>query len=241
MILVESVTKKFSSGTEALSGVSFEVAAGEVVGLLGGNGAGKTTTFRLISGIMKPTSGRCAVCGHDVQEEKLKARQAAGLLPGTDPGLYDRLTAMENIMYYARLYGVERGRASERAGQLSALLDMEGFINRRTGTFSRGMKQRAAIARALIHDPEVMLLDEPSTGLDAGSAAAIHRLIAESAGSGKAVLLSSHNVHEIKKLCSRVIILHRGLIIESGTVASIEEKHSMDFESAFLRLTGYTE
>lgn len=241
MILVESVTKKFGGGTVALSGVSFEVGAGEVVGLLGGNGAGKTTCFRLISGIMKPTTGRCAVCGHDVQQDMLKARQAAGFLPGTDPGLYDRLTAMENIMYYAQLYGMERGPAAGRAGQLSELLDMGSFIDRRTGAFSRGMKQRTAIARAFIHDPEVMLLDEPSTGLDAGSAAAIHRLIAESAASGKAVLLSSHNVHEIKKLCSRVIMLHGGQVVESGTSASIEEKYSMDFESAFLNLTGYTE
>lgn len=240
MIRVESVTKKFETGTEALGGVSFEVSAGEVVGLLGGNGAGKTTCFRIISGLMKPATGRCFVCGSDVQAEKLKARQAAGFLPGSDPGLYDRLTALENIMYYAELYGVDRALASERAVQLSALLDMTSFINRRTGAFSRGMKQRTAIARAIIHDPAVMLLDEPSTGLDAGSAAAIHRLIAGAADSGKAVLLSSHNVHEIKKLCTRVIILHHGLIIESGTVASLEERYSMDFESVFLKLTGYT-
>jgi len=238
---MESVTKKFESGTEALSGLSFEVSAGEVVGLLGGNGAGKTTSFRIISALMKPTSGRCVVCGNDVQAEKLKARQVTGFLPGTDPGLYDRLTAIENIMYYAELYGMDRARATERAGQLSALLDMGSFINRRTGAFSRGMKQRAAIARAFIHDPEVMLLDEPSTGLDAGSSAAIHRLISGAADQGKAILLSSHNVHEIKKLCSRVLILHRGQIIESGTVTSIEERHCMDFESVFLKLTGYTE
>ena len=241
MIKVESVTKQFESGTEALAGVSFEVSAGEVVGLLGGNGAGKTTSFRILSALMKPTSGRCVVCGNDVQAEKLKVRQATGFLPGSDPGLYDRLTALENIMYYAQLYGMDRARASERAGQLSALLDMNSFINRRTGTFSRGMKQRTAIARAFIHDPDVILLDEPSTGLDAGSAAAIHRLISAAADSSKAILLSSHNVHEIKKLCSRVIILHRGLVVESGTVASIEEKHHMDFESVFLKLTGYTE
>lgn len=241
MILMESVTKKFSSGTEALSGISLQVRAGEVVGLLGGNGAGKTTSFRIVSGLMKPTSGRCVVCGRDVQADRLGARQSAGFLPGTDPGLYDRLTALENIMYYAKLYGMDRSRAAERAGQLSALLDMGSFINRRTGAFSRGMKQRTAIARAFIHDPAVMLLDEPSTGLDAGSAAAIHRLISGAAGTGRAILLSSHNVHEIKKLCSRVIILRRGIIIESGTVAFIEDKYCMDFESAFLKLTGYTE
>ena len=239
MIRMESVTKTFSTGTEALGGVSLEVRAGEAVGLLGGNGAGKTTAFRIIAGLMKPSSGRCLVCGNDVQAERTASRQVSGFLPGSEPGLYDRLTALENIIYYAKLYGMTAARAAERAAQLSVLLDMESFINRRTGAFSRGMKQRTAIARAFIHEPAVMLLDEPSTGLDAGSAGAIHRLIAGAVESGSAVLLSSHNVHEIKKLCSRVVILHRGLVIESGTVESIEEKHCTDFESAFLRLTGY--
>jgi sodium transport system ATP-binding protein len=238
MIHVESVTKKFSSGTEALCGVSFEVGAGEVVGLLGGNGAGKTTCFRILSGLVRPTSGRCLVCGSDVQAETLRARQVSGFLPGSDSGLYDRLTALENIMYYARLYGMDRDYAMQRVSYLSSLLDMQGFMNRRTAEFSRGMKQRAAIARAFIHDPDVVLLDEPSTGLDAASAAAIHRLIADSAASGKAVLLSSHNVHEINKMCGRVLILQRGLIVESGTITSIEERHSMDFESVFLKFTG---
>ena len=238
MIHVESVRKKFSSGTEALSGVSFEVGAGEVVGLLGGNGAGKTTCFRILSGLMMPTSGRCLVCGSDVQAETLRARQVAGFLPGSDPGLYDRLTALENIIYYAQLYGMDRDYAMQRVSDLSSLLDVQSFMNRRTVEFSRGMKQRTAIARAFIHDPDVILLDEPSTGLDAASAAAIHRLIAGSADSGKAVLLSSHNVHEINKMCSRVLILNRGMIAESGTIKSIEERHAMDFESVFLKLTG---
>ena len=240
MIKVESVIKTFS-GTEALRGLSFTAGAGEVVGLLGENGAGKTTAFRIISALMKTDSGRCFVCGMDVQEEKLKARRVTGFLPGTDPGLYDRLTAFENIMYYAELYGMKRGEAADMARRLSSVLDMESFINRRAGTFSRGMKQRTAIARAFIHNPAVMLLDEPSAGLDAGSSASIHRLIRESADSGRAILLASHSVHEIKKLCTRVLVLHRGYLVESGTVRSIEEKYGMDFESAFLKITGYTE
>ena len=239
MVRIENLSKIFSSGTIAVSGLSLSAAAGEVVGLLCENGAGKTTTFRIISALMKPTSGRCIVCGYDVQENKLRTRQLIGFLPGSDPGLYDRLTAMENILYHAELYGMGRDDASLQASHLSERLDMKSFINRRTGTFSRGMKQRTAIARAFIHNTAVMLLDEPTAGLDAGSVLAIHKMIDESKAAGKAILLASHNVHEIKKLCTRVMILHRGMLVEAGTPSSIEEKYSMDFESAFLKLMGY--
>ncbi len=179
----------------------------------------------------------CAV--HDVQAQRLEARKVMGFLPGSDPGMYDRLTAMENILYHAVLYGMNRDEAENRAAILTERLDMKSFINRRAGTFSRGMKQRTAIARALIHNPSVMLLDEPTTGLDAGSVIAIHGLISESGASGKAILLASHSVHEITKLCDRVLILHGGLLVESGTPLSIAEKYGMEFESAFLKLTGY--
>ena len=239
MIEIDNITNIFSAGVEAVSGLSFTAEPGEIVGLLGENGAGKTTTFRIISALMKPTSGRCIICGNDVQVQKLRARQQMGFLPGSEPGLYDRLTALENIMYHAGLYGMDSGDARHRALQLSSLLDMDSFLNRRSATFSRGMKQRTAIARAFIHDPSVMLLDEPAAGLDAGSVIAIHRLINESRSSGKAVILASHSVHEIKKLCDRVLILHKGVLVESGSPSSVEEKYSMDFESAFLKLMGY--
>lgn len=238
MIQVENLTKDFGIN-RAVSELSFHVGAGEIVGLLGENGAGKTTAFRIISGLMKPSAGSCHVCGIDVRADTMGSRLHTGFLPGSDPGLYGRLTAMENIMYYARLYGMSDDDAARRAMQLAEALDMLNFMYRRAGAFSRGMKQRTAIARAFIHDPEVMLLDEPSTGLDAGSVLAINSLIRESRDSGRAILISSHNVHEVRRLCDRVIILHRGRLMEAGTPSCLEEKYGMDFESVFLKLMGY--
>lgn len=234
MIDVKQVGKRFGDLT-AVSDLSFRVEAGEVYGLLGENGAGKTTTMRMMATILQPTEGDIEISGFSVRRDPVEVRRRIGILFGGDVGLYNRLTARENIAYFGSLYGLEPARLRERIDSLGRMLDMEEFIDRRVGAFSRGMKQKVAIARTLVHDPDVILLDEPSTGLDVTAANIFRRMVSRMQDEGKTILFSSHNMGEISKLCKRIALIHKGRLRFAGTLESLREKYGIvDLDDIFM-------
>lgn len=236
MLKVEKLTKKFKEVTGAQD-VSFEVRPGEVVGLLGENGAGKTTTLRMISTLLKPTSGTAIINGVDILENPEEARGNLGILFGGEVGIYDRLTARENIMYFARLNGMGHKEANERIKELINEFDMSEYIDRRVGKFSRGMKQKVSIARSIVHNPQVMLFDEPSTGLDVTAARLVQDFIIQCKKNNRSIVLSSHSMAEVEKLCDRIVVINKGRIVEEGTVEELKYKHSnTDMEEVFVKL-----
>ncbi|MCI2040748.1 MAG: ATP-binding cassette domain-containing protein, partial [Clostridium luticellarii] len=223
MLELKNVSKKFKE-IKAVDSLSFSVNEGEIVGLLGENGAGKTTTLRMISTMLKPTGGTIEVNGYDVIEDPSKVRGEIGILFGGEVGIYDRLSARENIEYFGRLYGMSQERIDKRIAELAGDLEMTEYMDRKAGKFSRGMKQKVSIARAIIHSPKVMLFDEPSTGLDVSAARVIHEFIFKCKSENKIILLSSHSMAEVEKLCDRVVIIHKGKLVEQGTVEYLKSK-----------------
>ena len=227
MIEVQSVSKRFGAFT-ALHDVSFRVEAGEVYGLLGENGAGKTTLMRLMATILRPTQGDIHIAGYSVTKEPESVRRQIGILFGGDVGLYSRLTARENIAYFGSLYGLGKEEIAARIERLSRMFEMEPFLDRRVGPFSRGMRQKVAIARTLVHDPAVILLDEPTTGLDVTSANLFRRMIRVLQEEGKTILFSSHNMSEINKLCKRIALVHQGRLHFAGSVEALRKQYGID-------------
>ncbi len=212
VIEVEGLIKRFD-GVAVVDGVSFEVGAGEVVGLLGPNGAGKTTTLRLLSGLYAADGGRARVAGEQILPGVLpgaRLRAKVGLLTES-PGFYPRLTARENLHYFAALYGAREG-VKERASRYLEQLGLTPHADRRFGTLSRGMKQKLAIIRALLHQPPVVLLDEPTVGLDPESVGSLRELVVEVSAEGSAVLLCSHLLDEVERLCQRAVFLARRVV-----------------------------
>ncbi|WP_234117366.1 ABC transporter ATP-binding protein [Clostridium hydrogenum] len=236
MIEVKGITKKFKK-TTAVDNISFNVNNGEIVGLLGENGAGKTTTLRMLATMLKISDGKAIVNGHDVSKDPNKARGEIGILFGGDVGLYDRLTAKENIMYFAKLNGMSDEEAKKSIQDLSNRLEMNEYIDKRVGKFSRGMKQKVSIARSIVHNPSAVLFDEPTTGLDVSAARIVQDFILECKRENKAVVFSSHSMTEVEKLCDRVVIIHKGKLIEEGTIESLKEKYNnSDLEEVFVKL-----
>lgn len=214
MIQVNYVSKSFQTmNRNAVQNVSFVAKPGCITGLLGANGSGKTTLMRLISGAMIPDSGSISICGADVHKNSIIAKQHLGVLLGGDISLYNRLTAYENIMYFAKLQGVDTHVAKQRIYEFAHILDMDDFLNRRVAGFSRGMRQKIAFCRTVIHNPSVILLDEPSTGLDIYSIRDVEKFILYYKSLGKTILLSTHNAHEIETLCDHLIILREGQVL----------------------------
>lgn len=235
-VSVEQVSKRFGK-IQAVEEVSFAMRAGEVLGLIGENGAGKTTTMRMMATILAPTTGEIRIHGHSVTAEPFAVRQQIGILFGGEVGLYNRLTARENIAYFGRLYGMAEQALFRRIDELAEQLEMGPFLDRRVGPFSRGMKQKVAIARTLVHDPRVILLDEPTTGLDVSAAVVFRSLIAQLREAGKTILFSSHHMGEIEKLCDRVAVMHRGRLRFIGTVAELRATYgSHDLDELFMRI-----
>lgn len=238
MLEVKNITKKFKDKL-AVENVSFTLNKGEIVGLLGENGAGKTTTLRMISTMLKPTEGRVLVNGFDVAKDQDKVRSQIGILFGGEVGIYDRLTARENIKYFGSLYGIEAHVLDERIDKMGKDLDMMDYMDRRVGKFSRGMKQKVAIARSIVHEPPIMLFDEPSTGLDVTAARIVQDFILKCKQEGKTILFSSHSIKEVEKLCDRVIIINKGKIAEEGTLNELKKKYDNDdLEEVFVRIIG---
>lgn len=218
MIKAVGLTKTFGTRT-VVRDLQFQVAPGEVFGLLGPNGAGKTTTLRMLSTTMRPTRGTATIAGFDVQRDPEEVRARLGVLP-TDPGLYGRLTAAENLRYYGQLCGLG-DKLERRIDELLEWLDLSEHKNRPTENFSKGMRQKVALARAVLHDPPVLILDEPTAGLDVLASRAVLDFISESRRAGRAVLFCSHYLFEADRVCDRVAILAGGEICTIGTPAEV--------------------
>lgn len=238
MIEIKELSKRFKKVT-AVDSISFVVDRGEIVGLLGENGAGKTTTLRMLATMLKPTGGTALVNGYDIVRDQDKVRGEIGILFGGEVGLYDRLTGRENISYFAELNGMTKAETEKSIDELVQLLEMEDYVDRRVGKFSRGMKQKVAIARSIVHKPSVMLFDEPTAGLDVTAARIVQEFIIRCKQDNKAIIFSSHSMSEVEKLCDRIVMIHKGKILEQGTMAELKKKYNHDnMEEIFVRLAG---
>ncbi|ASW42000.1 ABC transporter ATP-binding protein [Clostridium isatidis] len=238
MLTLENVTKSFKK-TTVVNNLTFSVRPGEIVGLLGENGAGKTTTLRMISTMLKITSGNIKVNDINVKEKPADVRKNIGILFGGDVGLYDRLTGRENIRYFASLYGMSKDEANKRVDELAESFGMKEYIDKPVGKYSRGMKQKISIARSIVHNPSVMLFDEPTTGLDVSAAKIVQDFILQCKKEGKTILFSSHSIKEVEKLCDRVVIINKGNLLENCTLEELKEKHNDDnIEEIFLKIIG---
>jgi sodium transport system ATP-binding protein len=240
MIRVEQLVKAFptAQGPEkrAIAGISFDVKGGEIYGLLGPNGAGKTTTLRILSGLLKPTSGRAIVNDVDVVVDPQRAKGSIGFLTA-NTGLYQRLSARELLRYFAELHGLGRDAAERRVEELLDWLDMRSFAELRCGALSTGQKQRTNIARALIANPPVLIMDEPTLGLDVLTNRLILDFIRREREQGKAILLSTHYLDEAEALCDRIGLLHEGLIVAEGDMPSLRERSGQErLTDVFLKL-----
>lgn len=242
MIEAEGLTKVFRDKkrveVRAVDGVSFRVQPGQIYGLLGANGAGKTTTLRLLATLLKPTSGAATVAGFDVVRQAHEVRKQVGFLAAST-ALYGRLTARETITYFGRLNGLGDPEIAVRTRRLTEELDMGEFIDRRTDKFSTGMKQKVSIARTLIHDPAVMIFDEPTLGLDVLAARTIVRFIRDCRERGKTVIYSTHVMSEVEKLCDVIGIVHDGRIRAEGTLDALRARFGQrDMEEIFVAAVG---
>jgi ABC-2 type transport system ATP-binding protein len=209
--------RRRSLEVEAVRGVSFEIAEGELFGLLGPNGAGKTTTIKMLITLLIPTSGEARVLGHDVVKDARWVRERIGYVFGGDRGLYERLSALDNLRYFAELYGVEPRSQKPRIQELLELVGLNGREKERVEGYSRGMRQRLHIARGLLHDPPVVFLDEPTIGVDPVGARELRATIASLTASGKTVLLTTHYMFEADSLCDRIAVIANGQIVAQGT------------------------
>jgi sodium transport system ATP-binding protein len=221
---------------KVLRGISFEANAGEIFGLLGPNGAGKTTTLRVICTLLAPDSGSVEVLGYNTRTAPQEVRRRVGVVTA-EFGVYPRLTARENIAYFAELSGVLDGDVQRKVDVVIDRLDMGSFASQRAESLSSGQKQKVAIARAIVHDPPVLMFDEPTSNLDVLASREIRQFMVESKGRGKCVIFSTHVLHDAERLCDRVTIIHQGIVVASGPTAEVRGKFH-DLEDAFLSLVG---
>ena len=240
MVVVERLAKVFPGpkGTEkrAVDDLSFRVGAGQIYGLLGPNGAGKTTTLRILSGLMAPSTGRALLAGHDVAHEKDAVKRKLGFLTA-NTGLYQRLSAREVLRYFADLHGLEPRLAEQRTAELIALLDITPFAELRCGAMSTGQRQRVNIARALLADPPILIMDEPTLGLDVLSNRIILEFIKRERDLGKTIILSTHYLDEAEGLCDQIGLLHAGRLIAEGDLEALRAQTGVRRLSAiFLQL-----
>jgi len=240
LIAVENLAKAFGRRGEvrAVDGVSFTAPDGEITGLLGPNGAGKTTLLRMLATLMIPEAGSARIDGHDVVRDRYAVRRRIGVLSDAR-GIYPRLSARENIRYYGALHGLVGDTLDARVDELVRALGIAGIADRRAQGFSQGERMKVAIARALVHDPQAILLDEPTNGLDIMSIRALRSLLRELRANGKCLLFSSHVMQEVSALCDSIVILGRGRVIATGTAAELLlQSGESSLEDAFVRLLG---
>jgi sodium transport system ATP-binding protein len=222
----------------AVDNVSFTCQPGKIYGLLGANGAGKTTTLRLLATILEPTDGTAVVCGYDVVEQPEKVRANVGFL-STATALYPRLSAQELVEYFGRLNGLDEATLKKRVDDIFKRLDMNSFRDRRCDKLSTGMKQKTSIARTLVHDPPVMIFDEPTLGLDVMTARTITAFIRECRNNGKTVIFSTHVMSEVEKLCDTIGIIHDGKLLTEGPLPQLRNKYGEnDLEEIFVKVVG---
>ena len=234
MIRVSGIHKSFGD-VRALSGVSFDAPNGKITGLLGPNGAGKSTTLRILYTVLKPDAGTATIDGDDVVTHSLDARRHVGALPH-GAGLYPHLTARENIAYYAALCGLSRNDIEEKVDNIVELLEIGDFAERRTKGFSHGQRTKVALARSLVHDPQNIILDEPSTGLDVMATRSLRELILKLKDAGRCVLFSSHVMQEVAALCDDIVIIAGGKVAIDDTADGIRNRTGCDdLEDAFVK------
>jgi sodium transport system ATP-binding protein len=221
----------------AVDGVSFHVADGEMVGLLGGNGAGKTTTMRIVATLLTPTSGMARVAGHDVRTDPIGVRRSLGYVSATT-GVADRLSPREVLDSSGRLHGIERRLLADRIAWLTASLDLGSFLDRPCGRLSSGQRQRVSLARALVHDPPALVLDEPTSTLDVVGARDLFAMLQSLRAEGRTILVSTHRLHEIEHRCDRFVIIDAGRIVAAGSRAELVADRSGGLEEAFFATIG---
>jgi sodium transport system ATP-binding protein len=240
MIVVKNLYKSFGE-VKAVQGVSFEAQDGQITGLLGPNGAGKTTTLRMLYSLLPPDSGEILIDGLDPSKDAMEIKRTLGVVPDSR-GLYTRLSARENIEYYGRLHGMSNPQINGRVDELIDTLDMGDFIDRRTEGFSQGQRVKVAIARAMIHRPQTVLMDEPSNGLDVMSTRALREYVRSLRSAGHSVVLSTHIMQEVAALCDRIVIIAKGEVAADGTATELLERARCDsLEDAFVKLIGSEE
>jgi sodium transport system ATP-binding protein len=233
MIRVDNVYKSFGE-VKAVSGVSFEAPDGKITGLLGPNGAGKSTTLRMLYTVIRPDAGTAEIDGSNVVTDSLAARRKLGALPH-GAGLYPHLTARENIAYYATLCGIPATEIDGRVDSIIELLEIRDFADRRTKGFSQGQRTKVALARALVHDPQNVILDEPTNGLDVMATRSLRELILKLKDSGRCILFSSHIMQEVAALCDDIVIIAAGQVAIEGSADEIRERTGCkDLEDAFV-------
>ena len=240
MIEARNLHKAFGP-VKAVDGASFVARDGEITGLLGPNGAGKTTTLRMLYTLMRPDSGQVLVDGMDAARDPVAVRRVLGVLPDAR-GLYKRLTARENIEYFARLHGIAGATLHARRDALSEALEMRDILDRRTEGFSQGQRVKTAIARALVHDPKNIILDEPTNGLDVMSTRGLRRFIRHLKDEGRCVLFSSHIMQEVAALCDRIVVIARGRVVADETPDALRaQTGETNLEDAFVKIIGSEE
>lgn len=240
MIKVSNLHKSFGK-VKAVNGISFQANDGQITGLLGPNGAGKTTTLRMLYTLLPPDSGEIRIDGMDPARDAIAIKRTLGVVPD-GRGLYTRMTARENIRYFGELHGMKASSINARIEELVSTLDMGDFINRRTEGFSQGQRVKVAIARAMVHAPQTVLLDEPSNGLDVMSTRALRKYILSLKQNGHSVVLSTHIMQEVAALCDRIVIIARGEIAADGTAPELLARSGCDtLEDAFVALIGSEE
>jgi sodium transport system ATP-binding protein len=244
VIRIEGLAKRFTQGrgqkarsVQAVAGLDFAAEDGRITGLLGPNGAGKTTSLRIVAGLIAPDAGRVTVDGIDVVQDPRAALARMGVLSDAR-GLYPRLTARENIVYYGRLHGMTSEAASARADLLAGMLDMQPLLERRTEGFSQGERMKTALARAVVHDPPNLILDEPTNGLDVVATRALREALRRLRDDGgKCIVFSTHIMQEVERLCDRVTVVAHGRAVAEGTVPALNaQSGERDFEETFVRL-----
>jgi ABC-2 type transport system ATP-binding protein len=242
LIETQALVKRYGDKL-AVNNVSLEVQAGEVFGFLGPNGAGKTTTIKMIVGLLQPTSGTIRVAGYDVQTQPLLAKAASGYVPDT-PNLYAKLTGRELLRFVGDLYSLDRQRLAQRTEELLRVLDLNEAADQTIDSYSHGMQQKASLAAALMHDPKVLVLDEPTVGLDPKSARLIKDILRQMADRGTAVFLSTHILEIAERMCDRIGIIDKGALVAVGTMnelRSLGKAGETSLEDIFLGLTGGAE
>jgi sodium transport system ATP-binding protein len=242
MIQVEKLSKQFTDKKlgliKAVDNVSFQCKPGKIFGLLGPNGAGKTTTLRMIATILNPTSGAIVIGGIDAVSHSDQVRGMIGFLTG-DTGLYERLTGRETLNYFGKLYGYGGEKIAQRMEMLSSKFGLADFIDRRIGTMSVGMRQKISLARTMIHDPDILILDEPTAGLDIITTRNIVDFIRLCRDEGKCILFSTHIMHEAEALCNEIAFINRGRILDCGTMTELKTRHELaSLEDIFFKLMG---
>ena len=240
MIVVKNLKKSFGE-VKAVNGVSFEARDGEITGLLGPNGAGKTTTLRMLYSLLPPDEGEIRIDGMDPANDAMEIKRTLGVVPDSR-GLYTRLTARENIAYFGELHGMNRQAIEGRIEELTRTLSMQDFIDRRTEGFSQGQRVKVAIARAMVHEPQTVLMDEPSNGLDVMSTRALREYILGLKAKGHSIVLSTHIMQEVAALCDRIVIIANGEVAADGSAGELLARSGCDsLEDAFVQLIGSEE